>query len=169
MTNSRSPLTTSQKAVRLFAVFALLLIAAAAFTVWALRSDLPVLTRERLDAAAARWQSSGPADYDLRLEKTGPRPEKVEVKVRGGAPTFLSIDGRIVENAEAREAWSVDGQFGLIERDMESAETAANASQIKLQAEFDPKLGFPLRYLRAEIGQPDVGWRLIEFRRIGEE
>lgn len=169
MTNSRSPLTASQKAARVFAVFAVLLIAAAAFAVWTLRSDLPVLSRERLDAAVARWQSSGPADYDLRLEKTGPRREKVEVKVRGRAPIFVTIDGKPVENAEAREAWSVEGQFGLIERDMESAKTAANASQIKLRAEFDPEFGYPLRYLRAEAGQPDVGWRLTDFRRIDEE
>ena len=48
------------------------------------RDPLPRLTRETLDAAIARWQQAGPANYDLDLVLTGAQTGNLHIEVRDG-------------------------------------------------------------------------------------
>jgi hypothetical protein len=159
-------MTISQIAIWLFLLLVLACLAALTAVIVAYRDNLPQLTQSRLDAAADKWSAAAAANYDMELEKIGPRAEKVRIEVRAGVPTLLTINNQKYDPLATPETWTVDGQFGFIERDIESAEKARNKSQIRLGAQFHPEFGVPMRYRRREQGQPNTGWRVIDFHVI---
>ncbi|MFP6659722.1 MAG: DUF6174 domain-containing protein [Pirellulales bacterium] len=168
MNRAQRRMTISQIAIWLFLLLVLLCLAVLTVVILVFRDNLPPLTQQRLDAAAAKWSETGPADYDMELELTGARSDKIRIEVRADAPQTLAINGRNYDPLATPETWTVDGQFGFIERDVESAENAANKSQIQLSALFHPKFGVPMRYRRSEQGQPNTGWRVKRFQVVGK-
>src|SRR5262245_9462723 len=80
------------------ALFALLSAAAAVAAVlfavhYFVAERLPELTEETLEAASARWETNGPASYDMDIELRGARPGTVHVEVRDRKVTAQTRDG----------------------------------------------------------------------------
>jgi len=136
---------------RTWVVAALILGAVLLAGFFLLRDRTPLLTRSALDAARARWEKNGPADYDLAVvQESDARPaERIEVTVRGAKAVRLLRDGQPIDN---REAYTVPGLFGIVEREVEMAGASAPAQgaprNAVLKARFDEDLGFPIVFKR---------------------
>jgi hypothetical protein len=130
---------------------------------------LPELTRDRLEAAMALWDKSGPASYDLEMQKSGARPGPVRVEVRDGKVTTVTVDGR-EPPPWTWDTWTVPGQFETIERELELAEDPVHqmateaGTTLRLRCEFDKQFGFPREYRRLVSGAaPAVSWSVTRF------
>jgi len=116
-----------------------------------LRDTTPLLTRSALDAARERWARNGPADYDLHIvQESDARPaERIEVAVRGAKTVRLLRDGHPIDN---RDAYTVPGLFGIVEREVEMAGASTPAEgaprNAVLKTLFHEDLGFPLVFKR---------------------
>jgi hypothetical protein len=121
-----------------------------------LADPTPLLDPAALAAARERWKARGLADYDLtvRVETDTRAAERLVTEVRGGKATRLLRNGQPVD---LRDAYSVDGLFAIIDREVEmaAAGTRGEAEQApgaprraKLKAAFDPALGIPLIFKR---------------------
>ena len=141
-----------------------------------MRSNLPRLTQADFDAAVARWEKNGPADYGLDLELAGNRPGEIHVEVRGGNVVHMIRDG--VEPSQKRtwDYWSVPGQLETIREELEMAQHPATSfnvpegSQVVIWAEFDPQLGYPKQYHRVVLGAAfEVHWTVTRFRAFKEK
>jgi hypothetical protein len=133
----------------------------------------PRLTRAEYEAAVARWDAQGPASYNLDLELTGNRPSLIHVEVRDGQAVRMTRDG--VEPRQERTwfYWTVPGQFDTIAEELEMAENPAQAfnsptaTQVVIWAEFDPQLGYPLRYDRVVLGTDfEIHWKVTRFEPL---
>jgi hypothetical protein len=129
------------------------------------------LTQADYEAASARWDQYGPKNYKLDIELTGNRPGKIHVEVRDGEVVHMTRDG--VEPSQKRTwfYWSVPGQLDTIGQELEMARDPAASfrnpaiTQMVMWAEFDPKLGYPLKYDRVVLGADyEVHWRVTGFR-----
>jgi hypothetical protein len=116
-----------------------------------LRDRTPVLEVRTLEEARARWERNGVSDYDLDIvQEPDARPaERLLVEVRGGRAVRLLRDGKPVDT---RDAYTVPGLFGIIEREVEMA-TASSPSEgaprnAVLKALFDDELGYPALFKR---------------------
>ena len=135
------------------------------------RDPLPRLTRETLDAAIARWQQSGPANYDLDLVLTGAQTGNLHIEVRDGDVTLMTRDGQAPVQRRTWDFWSVPNQIAMMDEDLVAAEGdpqrafgVADRGQIVLQAEFDPVLGYPRRYRRQVLSTSNtIEWRVMQF------
>lgn len=135
------------------------------------RDPLPRLTRETLDAAVARWQKSGPANYDLDLVLTGAQTGNLHIEVRDGDVTSMTRDGKAPVQRRTWDFWSVPNQVAMMDEDLAAAEGdpqrafgVADRGQVVLQAEFDPVLGYPRRYRRQVLGTSNtIEWRVTAF------
>lgn len=153
------------------ALVGLAITASASFLIYVARGErIPRLTESDYEAAVARWEKNGPADYDLDLELAGSRPGPVHVEVRQGQVTHMTRDGVVPRQKRTWEAWSVPGQFDTIERDLEMALDPAGsfnvpgATQVVQWAEFDPKFGYPKQYHRVVLGADfEVEWKVTRF------
>ena len=114
------------------------------------RDRTPVLTPEGLERARATWRHHQLLDYDITLlKKTDMRaPERDKTEVRGGKATRLFVDGTSVP---VRDAYSIQGLFDLMERELEMASSKPAApgqpEGAVLKASFH-SLGFPLIFKR---------------------
>ena len=122
------------------------------------RRTLPRLTQTDYDAAVARWQKNGPADYDLDIELSGNRPGKIHLEVRDREVVHMTRDGVEPKQKRTWDYWSIPGQFDTIGQELEMAKDPAGsfhapgASQVVMWAEFDPKFGYPKEYHRVVLG-----------------
>jgi hypothetical protein len=131
---------------------------------------IPDLTEESFQAAYERWQTRGPASYDLDLQIGGAQPGVVHVEVRNGGVRTATRDGLTLQEWN-RDEWSVPGQFEMLEREFEFAEDpqaemdAPPGAQLWLRCDFDPQFGYPRHFHRYVTGgAPEVWWRTTSFK-----
>ena len=121
------------------------------------------LTAEELEQAEARWQSSGPTDYDLTFSIRYDRDQLAErhiVLVRDGKASYAVCEGEIVHaapaigallglvgvNAERQRPRDVPAIFRHI-RDLLKDQEESDGKNFLVVA-FDPKDGHPRRIVR---------------------
>jgi hypothetical protein len=136
----------------------------------------PRLTREAYEAAVERWDAHGPANYNLDLELTGNRPGVVHVEVRDRQAVRMIRDGVQPRQERTWFYWTVPGQFDTIAEELEMAENPAKsfgapgATGAVIWAEFDPQLGYPLRYDRVVLGTDfEIHWKVKRFEAISAD
>lgn len=132
------------------------------------RQSVPRLTQQEFESAAKRWSEHRPANYDCEIEIFGNRPGKVQVEVRNGQVEKMTRDGQTPAARRTWEAWTVEGMFDTIERELEIAEHPEQAvggtSAPLLYARFDDKLGYPVVFRRSVPGaQQDMAWNVTRF------
>jgi hypothetical protein len=132
------------------------------------RDQLPLMKAADFEAAAARWNEHGPANYDLDLEGNFDLKGRLRVLVRNRKVTAMTLDGR----AEPERLWdyySVPGLLGIIRDDLDrNARADAKPENLVVQqAEFDPEFGYPRRYQRSGASAGQGGdWRIVRFRAV---
>ena len=137
-------------------------------TVIARQGRLRPLTPEAFETARQRWQTHGPEDYDVLATVSGRQPAIYRVEVRGGKIRSALRNGQPLRQRRTMGTWSVPGMFGTIAADLESqrriADGTANATtpHVRLRADFDTQLGYPIRYHRMELrgqgGNYEIAW-----------
>ena len=140
--------------------------AASLFLFLARRPSFPELTESRLREAELRWQAAGATNYNLQLQLGESQAGRVDVEVRRGQVTKMVRDGHVPTQRRAWDVWSVVGQFDMLSRELEMASDpageagAAPGTRLLLEAEFHPKLGYPIHFRRLVLGRglPDVAW-----------
>ena len=148
----------------------LTVVAIVAVIAFARRDATPALSIESLAAGRERWQKNGPADYRLDVMVAGRQPGRFHVEVSGGEPTEVLRNDRPL----ARRNWSywtVPGLFDGVEHDIECSGDptrgfgARPGSKAVLRAEFDSQLGFPRKFERLILGEPelDMTWHITRF------
>lgn len=152
---------------------AIAILIVAAYWIVKSRSDLPPLSRERFDAALARWQANGPENYDIEISVSGPQAGTYRAEVRLGEATALFHDGVKLTRQRVFPTWSVPGMFGTIRRDLENVEAVESGTatestpQLELRAQFHSEYGYPEEYHRHQWGtNVDVTWQVTEFLLI---
>lgn len=125
------------------------------------------LKPEQLEQARARWRDNGPADYDLTYSVAYDRSRLAErhlVLVRGGKVAFASCEGEVVSLSPALSAMvglplggtgegrarDVPALFAHIEAMLKEEEAAGRRNF--LVAVFDPREGYPRRFIRRVRG-----------------
>lgn len=97
---------------------------------------------EKLAAAEARWNASGPRDYTFDVQRLCfcPSVPVVRVVVRGGVPVS-AVDGSTgaaVDTAQFRDLLTVNRVFALLRR-------VLDGRPAKFDVEYDAQLGYPRR------------------------
>lgn len=133
-------------------------------------APLPSLTPAQFAAAQQRWEEHGLANYDAEISVTGRQTAVYRVEVRDGEPRLAQRNGQPLKQRRTFDTWSVPGMFETMAADVDSVEKVAagkaDASTVHLvlRAEFDPKLGYPVRYHRLEKRKQsadyEVTWRV---------
>jgi hypothetical protein len=133
------------------------------------------LTAEALAAAQKRWDEHGPANYSLDVTIGGRQPGKVHLVVEHGAAAAMTRDGVTPRQRRTWKAWTVPGQFEMLEIELEAAADpqkgfgAPPGAQTIERATFDAVLGYPLKYERSVLGTPlEVGWEVHNFQPLPE-
>src|SRR6266566_7146944 len=88
------------------------------------RGQLPLMKAAEFEAARARWNERGPANYDLDLEGNFDLKGRLHVEVRKRLVSAMTLDGQ----PEPRRLWdyySVPGLFGIIRDDLKRNEASA--------------------------------------------
>jgi hypothetical protein len=116
-----------------------------------------LLTPEQVAEARSLWEAKGPASYDLRWLDRTDRDElgdTYEVKVRNGEVTELRVNDRLKPlsalTPEQREGLTVPGFFDRMLSHLKEEEKGRRRNFTT--AYFNPKLGFPARYVRRVRG-----------------
>jgi hypothetical protein len=140
------------------------------FGLTSLRRPPPAMTAADFEAAIARWDANGPADYEMTVEVSGRQNGTMQVVVKDGDPVSVRREGTPVAK-HTWEYWTVEGLFEIIRTDLEGLDQPERAfgtpdvSQLVQQAEFDPQLGYPRRYRRAVLTTGDaIEWEVVEFK-----
>jgi hypothetical protein len=134
-----------------FLVVVALLGAAAVSINWAYNARQQ-LTMEQLTAAEDKWDKTGPADYDLVIDKTIQSAggdsihDVIQVKVRKRKVVAATINGNPLER-RLWDEYDMGGWFGFVERFLQ-IDTAPGAPRTFRAAEFDPETGQLLRFRR---------------------
>ncbi len=130
----------------------------------------PLVTEASLSAAVRKWESHGPASYNLDLKLGGTQQGEIHIEVRDGRVTKMTRGGRTPSQRRTWEYWTVPSQFETIRQDLELAKSperpfgVSSPSQVVLRAKFDPELGYPVFYQRHVMGaRYDIEWRYIRF------
>jgi hypothetical protein len=134
------------------------------------RQATATLTAESMHAAQQRWQKNAPSDYQMEITVTGRQPSHYDIDVEEGIPTAVLRNGREIARRNWTY-WTVPGLFDVIEHDMECAEDptrgfgAQPGSTVVLRADFDPRLGYPRKFERLILGEPqlDMTWEVTTF------
>ena len=129
----------------------------------------PLLTRESLEAAMDRWRQNGPHDYALTVAVHGKEPAVIELTVRQGKVESMKLDGLAPRRRMSGEYWTVPGQFDVIQQEMDNKQNpektfgVAEPSLVVLRAEFDARLGYPMRYQRELLGgRGELSWEVTK-------
>ncbi|MEX0678676.1 MAG: DUF6174 domain-containing protein [Pirellulales bacterium] len=140
------------------------------------RDNTPRLTESDYEAAVARWDANGPADYNLDLELAGNRPGKIHVEVRDGRAVHMTRDGVEPKQERTWYYWTVPGQLDTIGQELEMARDPAEsfaspkATGMVIWAEFDPQFGYPVRYDRVVLGTNfEIHWKVTRFEPVSQE
>jgi hypothetical protein len=134
------------------------------------RQATPPLTVESLETARRRWEANGPGDYWMDIVVTGRQASRYHVEVRGGKPVGVLRNDRPIARRNW-PYWSVPGLFDVIEHDVDCAEDptrgfgARPGSRAVLRADFDPQRGYPRKFERLILGEPqlDMTWEVATF------
>lgn len=106
------------------------------------------LTGERLAQARQAWQARGPSDYNFEVTVNGSTQGHYTVQVRKGKITAATCDGRPFDRLDQAYPWTVPGLFEVVlQTDLEEL-NRPDRRPFYTQVEFDPELGYPIRYLR---------------------
>ena len=144
------------------------------------------LRPEQLEAARARWEKEGPADYDLVWEAKDsgePRPTEYRVLVRGGrvwayyengrpvlanelaAPLGAAVGPTLAAVAPERPpqheltGYSVEALFREMEQDLKK--NAETGGRDFATASFDPRDGHPVHYIhRVKRSAQRLEWNI---------
>jgi hypothetical protein len=134
---------------------------------------IPELTAATFESATQRWDQNGPASYRMHIKIEGNQPGTVEIEVRDGEVTAMTRDGRAPPQRRTWDAWTVPGQFEMIEREVEMAADpegemhASRGTRLWLRCEFDQHLGYPRRFHRAALGGgTEVYWEVTSFTTL---
>ena len=140
------------------------------FGLTSMRRPPPAMTAEDFEAAVARWEANGPANYEMTVEVSGRQSGTMQVVVKDRMPVSVRREGTPVAE-HTWEYWTVDGLFEIIRTDLEGLDQPERAfgtddvSQLVQQAEFDAELGYPRRYRRAVLTTGDaIEWEVTEFK-----
>ncbi|MCB0404479.1 MAG: hypothetical protein KDD51_06810 [Bdellovibrionales bacterium] len=135
------------------------------------RDRVPVLTAETYSAAKSQWETRGLKDYEMDVEVSGVQHGKYRISVKGGDVVKMTEDGIEVPE-RVWTHWGVKGMFRFLEEELASRKHPSAAygvsepESVYLHARFDPKLGYPTRFLRQVFGRKlTVEWRA---RIVGE-
>ncbi len=132
------------------------------------RDQLPLMKAAEFEAAQAKWNQRGPANYDMDLEGNFNLKGRLHVEVHNGKVTAMTLDGQ----PKPKRLWdyySVPGLFGIIREDLErNAAAVTNPEKVVIQqAEFDSELGYPRRYQRSGASAGQGGdWKIVRFRAV---
>jgi hypothetical protein len=133
---------------------------------------LPILTRERLQAAVRLWKERDVASYVMDLEITGQRAGQVHVEVKNGVVVNLERDGQTPRQRRTWDVWSVPGQFDMMQQGLRAVDDpvgqmqAEEGAQVVVRAEFDPELGYPVAFSQVTLGGgPEFGWKTVRFQQ----
>jgi hypothetical protein len=148
----------------------LTIVALVALAVVSRRQAAPELTEDTLQTARQRWQQHGPTDYRMDLIVTGRQASRYHVEVRDGKPTQVLRNERPT-TARTWHYWTVPGLFEVLEHDMDCSEDptrgfgAKPGSRAVLRAVFDEGLGYPRKFERLILGEPnlDMTWEVNRF------
>jgi hypothetical protein len=139
------------------------------FALTTFRRPPPPLTAAAFEAAAARWESHRPANYEMELNVSGRQSGTMHVIVINHEPTSV-VRGDVVVPRHTWDYWTVEGLFEIIRTDLEGLDQperafgAKDVSQLVVQAEFDANLGYPRRYRRAVLTTGDaIEWEITQF------
>ena len=133
---------------------ALVVLGAAAVSInWAYNARRQ-LTMEELQKNEDLWEKAGPADYDLTIDKTiqsaaedKPEQHRIEVQVRR-KKVVSAKDEQGVLPKRVWDEYDMSGWFGFIERFLQ-IDSALGAPRTFCSAEFDPRTGQLLHYIRS--------------------
>ncbi len=109
------------------------------------------LTRDKLDAARARWEAAGLRDYDLAITVTGGTSGEYWIQVRGGRLVEGHFNGRPFERPEQARPWTVPELFNVLEADL-GRDAEPGSPAVFTRVDFDPADGHLVRYLRKQLG-----------------
>lgn len=171
-TNQASSRATDAKRLMLGVVAGIVagLVLIAALLILLRPAPLPALTAETLQAARDKWAQQGPPSYDMELVIKGREPGLVIVQVRDGEVIRMTRDGREPDQRRTWQYWSVPAQFDTLEEEMadvhKSGTGFADSATVhtRLEAQFDPKYGYPALYRRIVLGNDNsMSWEVIRF------
>jgi len=117
------------------------------------REPMAPLTRELLAAARQRWRDAGVSSYAIRYRMHG---SEYAIQCRNGIVEQASVDDR-PPSATDLNAYSVDGLFDTLEQELDNLSDptgpfAGHAGTVMMRVRFNPKFGYPERYLRSSGG-----------------
>lgn len=132
-----------------------LVTSAGAFLLLSDRLGGTALNADGLEAARAKWERAGIADYDLHLtvNTTGSDEQAFVSTVRHGRVSDLLLNGK-PSTSRQKDDYSVEGLFSTLARELELSSGEKNGFNSQsggnlLRVTFDEKNGFVRRYLRS--------------------
>ncbi|MCE9554525.1 MAG: DUF6174 domain-containing protein [Planctomycetes bacterium] len=149
-------------AVAIVAVMLLFVLAVAVAIIWQ-RDPTPPPTLADLAAAEMRWQSQGPASYDLDLVTS--RNDQMHLEVRDGKPRAFTVNGHQPKERRVWETWTVPRQFEYIRDDMAREVPPGSAAPL-IQVQFDAKTGLPWNHSYSGANGVTTGWKINRFESI---
>jgi uncharacterized protein DUF6174 len=120
------------------------------------RSVLSAQQTAALDAAEARWNRSATRDYSFEfhpLSFPAFGEDSARIEVRGGLVTTVTRLGRHVPSQT-----TIDDLFGSIRQ------ASASGRYAKVEANYDPQLGYPTRIVFTPPESVADGKLIIEIR-----
>ncbi len=131
----------------------------------------PRISRQELVQAQKLWEESGPENYDVVVQVTGPQEATYWVEVRGGEAVRATRNDYPLTQRRTFDTWTVPGMFATIEEDINNIEKVAEGNaepqtpHITVRGAFDPQYGYPDWYHRIESTEQQQGsWA----HRIGQ-
>lgn len=117
------------------------------------------LTRDKLDAARLRWREANIRDYDIDVRVSGSAPGHYQVRVRDGVVVQAWMNGRPFEELRLARPWTVTGMLeDVLPRELETLDKMGS-QRCYSSVEFDPKLGYPRKYLHT-VNQRTTSWEV---------
>ena len=131
-------------------------------------TPLATTTRTELEAAKARWEENGPADYDITVKVGGRRPATYRVEVRDEIARQAWLDDRPLKQRRLFSVWSVPGMFATIDREFDLKEAGNNPAggtpkDVQIHCRWHKTLGFPQSYQRLAGAGDDIYWEVTHF------
>jgi hypothetical protein len=122
------------------------------------------LSQDNLQTARIRWEKSGPKNYDMEIVVTGAQDNTHRIEVRDWKVVRMETGGVEVASKSAHAAWSVEGMFDTLQRELENIGAVHGAAEVVLRVVYDARLGYPRRFLRHVAGQKNsIEWEVRSF------
>ncbi len=140
------------------------------------RGRLPTFDAAEFQANQDKWTNAKLADYRLSVQVTGRQAAAYSVEVRGGEVEHATRNGEPLSQRRTMGTWSVPGMFTTIQSDVSNLEkhrqgvADRQTPQVLIRGQFDPELGYPIRYHRTELrkwgNNVEVSWEVTSFTRL---